>query len=585
MQIDTSQWRSASDPAQKTHSELDRRVFFLETLLETSRELDGLIQPKRIMDVFLLMTMGSLGIGTGLILLLNTKSRQGSMLHRGIPESEATSLQQNLWRIYEQFHAQEAHPGLTRRVPKILNRDSLPEHSPLPGQTELVLLWNISQEYCGLLGLGGKISAEPFEEDDYSLLSNLINILVSALSHALFTKNIQQLNAELQKQNIRLTETLELAQHARDDLDRRVHHLRSLYELTAELSPIVESQRLLEAFLLNILGTFGVKGGFALIYERSAQTVKTVARGTSRQLRIAAKEADKLFYRCLAAAAKRTMEPLTVSRLQDPEALFGELGLGINMQTAAMLVVDQSALGLVGLGPTLAGLPLADEEEQLFFAQAANFMTFFRNVRAFETIQCLNEDLLQANRELKQTIADLTEARHTIKVLERAKTALKGVLQRQADRIGRASVLDVSLILLAALILACTFNYANPHGISVLPQAIVQEPPAEIDAITARALQQAGQAVMVDARPPEFYRQKHIADSVNVPAALFEIIYKMKLTRLVNAETVVIVYGRNISRHYDEHVGQLLMAREHDKVRILSGGLRAWEQQGYPVRP
>jgi len=583
MQSDTSQLQSAFEQVQKTRTELDKKVFFLETLLETSRELSGLIQPKRIMDAFLLMTMGSLGIREGLILLLNTNSRQGSLVQRGIPESEAMHLKRNLWPIYEQFYSQEASAGLSTSAPKILNRDSLPDYSPLPGQTEVVLLWSIDQEYCGLLGLGRKISEEPLEEDDYSLLSNLINILISRLSHALFTKNIQQLNAELQQKNLSLNETLELAQRARADLDRRIYHLKSLYELTAELSPIAESQALLETFLLNIMGTFGISQGFALVYERSAQTVKGAARGTNRQLQITAKEADKLFYKCLDSAAKRSMEPLTVTRLQDPALLFDDLGLGMNVQFAAMLVVDRSALALVGLGATLADLPLSIEEEQLLFAQASSFMIFLKNVRAFETIQCLNEDLTQSNQELRQTISDLTEARHTIKVLEKAKSALKSVLQRQADRIGRVSVLDVSLILLAALILACAFNYANPNGIPVLPKTVFQAPIAEIDAVTARTLQQSGQAVIVDARPPEFYNQKHIADSVNVPSALFEIIYKMKLARLLNSETTVIVYGRNISKHYDKLVAELLLAREHEQVKILSGGLGAWEQQGYPA--
>lgn len=138
------------------------------------------------------------------------------------------------------------------------------------------------------MGLGRKLSAQPFAEDDYNLLSNLANILISALSRALFTKNIQQLNAELQQKNISLNETVEIAHRAREDLDRRVYHLKSLYELTAELSPIAESQVLLETFLLNIMGTFGVSGGFALVYERSAQTVKSVTRGAGGQLHVTA---------------------------------------------------------------------------------------------------------------------------------------------------------------------------------------------------------------------------------------------------------------------------------------------------------
>jgi 3-mercaptopyruvate sulfurtransferase SseA len=57
----------------------------------------------------------------------------------------------------------------------------------------------------------------------------------------------------------------------------------------------------------------------------------------------------------------------------------------------------------------------------------------------------------------------------------------------------------------------------------------------------------------------------------------------MKLGNL-DPETPVIVYGRSISRLYDEELAFRLKQRDHDHVRVLSGGLRAWEAQGYPVQ-
>jgi 3-mercaptopyruvate sulfurtransferase SseA len=47
----------------------------------------------------------------------------------------------------------------------------------------------------------------------------------------------------------------------------------------------------------------------------------------------------------------------------------------------------------------------------------------------------------------------------------------------------------------------------------------------------------------------------------------------------------VVVYGRNISRLYDEEVAGLLAKRGHKNVRILTGGLSAWKDQGLPVQP
>jgi len=585
MQSNASQLKSAPDPEQKTRLELDRKVFFLETLLETSRELNGLIQPRRIMDAFLLMTMGSLGAADGLVLLFNTRSRHAHLVHRGIPPAEAEHIEQNIWSIYELYYTEERPSGPSTSMPKLITHDSLPEYSPLPGRMEAMIIWDIDQEYSGLVGLGKKISGEPFEEDDYSLLLNLGNVLVSALAHALFTKNIEHLNADLYKKNVGLKESLGQAERARRDLQRKVHHLKSLYELTAELSPLIDSDQLLESFLLTVMGTFGVSRGFALVCERTARRVRMVSRGPARQPHMSADEADRLLYRCLDSAENRALEPMTVTRLNDPELLFEQIMPGAAVQTAIMLVIDRSHMSLVGLGPTLSGLPLSGEDEELLRAQAAGFMVFLKNARSFEAVQCLNQELSEANQELRQTIADLTEARHTIKVLEKAKATLKSIVQREADRIGRVSLLDFSLILLAALVLGFSFNLANPNGIPILPKSMLIAPVAGIDAADARRLQEAGLAVIVDARPPEIYSQEHIADAVNVPATLFEIVFKMKLARLLTPQTTVVVYGRNISKRYDELVAYQLLARDHEQVRILTEGMDSWKRQGFPVRP
>ena len=50
-------------------------------------------------------------------------------------------------------------------------------------------------------------------------------------------------------------------------------------------------------------------------------------------------------------------------------------------------------------------------------------------------------------------------------------------------------------------------------------------------------------------------------------------------------EIEIIVYGRSISRHYDEEVANKLSIRSHKNVKILKGGLSAWKKSGCPVEP
>ena len=49
-------------------------------------------------------------------------------------------------------------------------------------------------------------------------------------------------------------------------------------------------------------------------------------------------------------------------------------------------------------------------------------------------------------------------------------------------------------------------------------------------------------------------------------------------------EQVVLIYGRTLSKRYDDEVAQRLLQR-HDQVMVLEGGLSAWEEKGFAVSP
>jgi rhodanese-related sulfurtransferase len=220
---------------------------------------------------------------------------------------------------------------------------------------------------------------------------------------------------------------------------------------------------------------------------------------------------------------------------------------------------------------------------ELLLTQTSNFLVFLKNVRSFETIQALNQDLEQRNRELQQTIDELTASRRKIEMLERAGAHIKAVLQRETERLQRVTALDLVLILAAGLLLGLLFNLSNPHGTAVIPSAWKRPAAVRIAPAPVRRMLETGQAVLVDARPAEFYRQRHIQGALNVPPSLFDFIYAMRFADL-DLEKPVVVYGRNISSHYDEEVAFKLSSRGHQRIRILEGGLEAWEELGLPVQ-
>jgi rhodanese-related sulfurtransferase len=246
--------------------------------------------------------------------------------------------------------------------------------------------------------------------------------------------------------------------------------------------------------------------------------------------------------------------------------------------------VDDSLLGIAALGVSLGKPGLGADELELLRGLTASCMVFLKDARAFETIQALNDDLGRTNSDLRQTIAELTEARNQIRLLEVAKSRLKQLIQREAERSGRLRLSDVLLVLLTATILSLVFNYSSPNGIPVVPEVVFQEPAPRIDVLAAHQLVSRGEAVLVDARPAELFEQKHLPDAINLPAALFDILYPMKLGRMLRPEQGVLVYGRTISKRYDEDLAQRLLQR-HEHIKVMEGGIGAWEEKGLPVAP
>jgi len=150
-------------------------------------------------------------------------------------------------------------------------------------------------------------------------------------------------------------------------------------------------------------------------------------------------------------------------------------------------------------------------------------------------------------------------------------------------RINKSSWLDFFVIFSLSLLCGVIFNHSNPNGISLLPKLLADTNISMAMPAHARAKYANGNALFVDARPAPLYDQMHIEGAINIPLALFDIMYMMELSEL-DKEKDIIVYGRTISSHYDEKLARKLTLRGHKNVVVLKGGLSAWKKQGYPVK-
>jgi rhodanese-related sulfurtransferase len=572
--------RQAIERASRAQADLDLRVFHLKTLHDTACELSGLTQPRKIMETFLLTAMGLFGATRGMAVFMNARTRQGHLTHRGLSKPEAEACESSLPRIAECYLPADGLPLHAVFIPP----GQIAEPGLLPDDTAVILKQKVDGDYALLSAIGSRLTGEPFSEADRIALLNLFETMANALAQNLFHREVQHLSADLMRQGNALQEAQGRAAKTREALDRQIFHLQTLYEFTTELSPLVATDKLLEALLLTQMGAFGASRGCVVLCDRQSRVVRCARRGIPEPRERSLEAAEKLLYRGFQASEERRLEPMSTGFILDPQTTLPESELGFSAHTALLFTVDDSLLGLVALGPLLSQSALPAEARELLRGLTVNWMAFLKNARAFETIQALNDDLSRTNADLRRTIADLTEARHQIRLLEVAKNRLKQLIQREAERAGRFRTADVILMVIISAVLALAFNYSSPNGIPVVPESIFQAHTPLVDVLTAHQMLSRGEAVLVDARPSELFQQKHIAEAVNIPSALFDVIYPMKLGPALKPEQVVLIYGRTFSKRYDDEVAQRLLQR-HDQVRVLEGGLEAWEEKGFTVSP
>lgn len=153
---------------------------------------------------------------------------------------------------------------------------------------------------------------------------------------------------------------------------------------------------------------------------------------------------------------------------------------------------------------------------------------------------------------------------------------------RRAYKASRMSWIDFFLIIVISVVLAVIFNTTNPNGI---PLFLEFPDRSSIPMVSPAAVMeeiQHSETLILDAMPTNFYQQRHIEGTVNIPLGVFDIVYLMTFAE-EDKEKKIVVYGGTFSRPYDIEVAGKLLLRGYKNVRILEGGLTAWEGSGYPV--
>ncbi len=445
-----------------------------------------------------------------------------------------------------------------------------------------MLHWGSGQQFQGFLGLGKLLRGGDYTAEDQELFLGLVynflgreggpSVLAAEKSRQMDLDEARKEIGELRRQMGNLD----------SDQHRRIFYLKTLYDISSELAAQQDPAKMLEEFLLMVMGAFGFKQGFIQAFDQVSNRTRTSHRGFGPR-------------------GPEPLSPENLMSLARPEDLSGNIP---SLKALLSSEIDRTAgftspilkglfyyfslpegvYGILGLGGKITSREINRAEQELLQTLISHLLASLSKVNYSEKVLRLNRDLEERNARLEDTLKELVRSRSRIEVLEKAKAQIRSVIRKELERTRRVSLADVLFILVLGSLLGLIYNLANPGGISVFSQSWIRDPIPRLAPAQAKAFYDAGTARFIDARPEHLFRQRRIQGSLNLPLTLFDFVYLMKLSQ-TSPDQNLVVYGRNVSRRYDLEVGLKLRSKGHTRITILNGDLEAWRRSGLPLEP
>jgi class 3 adenylate cyclase len=192
--------RNQLNESEHVQNELDRRIFYLKTLYDVSKDIFSSVESEKILRNFLLMAMGNFGVTKGFTLLTNSATKQiNYFIPIGFQKNDKLSLKTAI------RHHLRQETFLT----SVENSENLRQSGVLPPSVKFALPFTVETGCEGILGLGAKLIDGPYTKNDKELLDTLVNNLVVALKNAGSYEQIKSLNLDLEAKNKQLEKALD----------------------------------------------------------------------------------------------------------------------------------------------------------------------------------------------------------------------------------------------------------------------------------------------------------------------------------------------------------------------------------------
>ena len=147
------------EQSEKAQNELDRRVFYLKTLYDVSKDIFSSVESEKILRSFLLMAMGNFGATEGFILLISTDSKEiQHLVPVGLEDNAVAGIKNGIKQLIQQGMCSES----------IINEADILQSGCLPASFAFARVFTVESAWSGIFGLGSKLIGEPYNEHDWN---------------------------------------------------------------------------------------------------------------------------------------------------------------------------------------------------------------------------------------------------------------------------------------------------------------------------------------------------------------------------------------------------------------------------------
>ena len=150
-------------------------------------------------------------------------------------------------------------------------------------------------------------------------------------------------------------------------------------------------------------------------------------------------------------------------------------------------------------------------------------------------------------------------------------------------------IFTASIIIFCAALLGLAANAISPNGISLQYSKLTNndlpdqfQPMPEISIEEAKSFFDSGEAVFIDARMDNFYRDEHIEGALNLPYYDFSTVYD-EISKKINKTDLIITYCSEVDCELSQAVAKKLKLNGYTNIKVMVGGLEEWIIEGFPT--